>query len=177
MMMDARLTLVLIRHAIAEDRADFARTGRPDSERPLTAEGRRKMRLAAAGLRRVLPELGRLASSPYVRAWQTAEIVSETYDRLSIDKLDAAATGDRDALLDALRATPPGTTMAVVGHEPTHGHWTAWLLSGRDAGFVGYKKGECCALEFSREIEPGAARLLWKLRPKQLRALSETRQK
>lgn len=175
MAMDTRLTLVLIRHAIAEDRADFVRTGRPDSERPLTAEGRRKMRQAAAGLRRVLPELGRLASSPYVRAWQTAEIVSEAYDDLPIDKLDAAASGDRDALLEALRATPSGTTFVVVGHEPTHGQWTAWLLTGREVGFAGYKKGEACALEFPGAIEPGAARLLWKLRPKQLRTLSETR--
>ena len=172
---DDRLTLVLIRHAIADDRRNFARTGRPDRERPLTAEGKRKMRLAAAGLRRVLPEMSQLASSPYVRAWQTAEILSETYDGLPIGKLDSAASGDRNALLDALRATPPGTSLAVVGHEPTHGQWTAWLLTGRDAGFIEYKKGECCALAFAREIEPGAARLLWKLRPKQLRALSESR--
>ena len=47
---DDRLTLLLIRHAIADDRATFARTGRPDRERPLTAEGRRKMRSAAARL-------------------------------------------------------------------------------------------------------------------------------
>ena len=170
---DDRLTLVLIRHAIADDRASFARTGRPDSERPLTAEGERKMRSAAAGLHRIFPEFGRLASSPYVRARQTAEIVSEAYGGLAIDELDAAATGDRDALLEALRATPRGTRLAVVGHEPTHGRWTAWLLTGRDAGFIEYKKGECCALAFAREIEPGAARLLWKLRPEQLRALGE----
>lgn len=63
-----RLTLVLIRHAIAEARAEFARTGRGDHQRPPTGDGRRRMRLAAAGLRRVLPALGVLASSPPVRA-------------------------------------------------------------------------------------------------------------
>jgi phosphohistidine phosphatase len=166
--MDARLTLVLIRHAIAEDRAEFARTGHGDDQRPLTDEGRRRMRLAAAGLRAVLPELDLLASSPLVRAWETAEIVSDAYGGLPVDRLDAAASGDGDELLRVLRATEPGTTIAVVGHEPTHGDWTGWLLTGRAAGFVRYKKGEACALEFSGDVRPGAAELLWKLRPRHL---------
>lgn len=169
--MDPRLTLVLIRHAIAEDRAEFARTGRGDDQRPLTGKGRRRMRLAAAGLRRVLPELGVLASSPLERAWQTAGIVSEAYGGMPIDRLDAAASGDGDELLEMLRATTPGTAIAVVGHEPTHGGWTGWLLTGREAGFVGYRKGEACALGFRGDVRPGSAELLWKLRPRHLRAL------
>lgn len=175
--MDPRLTLVLIRHAIAEDRAEFSRTGRDDDQRPLTGRGRQRMRLAAAGLRRMLPGLDILASSPLVRAWQTAEIVGEAYGGLPIDRLDAAASGDGDALLEALRATPPGTTIAIVGHEPTHGDWTGWLLTGATgsaADFARYKKGEACALEFGREVRPGAAELAWKLRPAQLRELGTT---
>lgn len=170
--MNSRLTLVLIRHAIAEDRAEFARTGRPDDERPLTDRGRRRMRKAAAGLRRVLPDIDRLLSSPLVRAWQTAEIVSAAYDDMRIGALDAAASGDRDDLLAALRDAPGGSVVAVVGHEPTHGYWTSWLLAGENADFVSYKKGEACAVEFGSAIEPGSAKLLWKLRPKQLRSLS-----
>lgn len=169
--MDPRLTLVLIRHAIAEDRAEFARSGRGDDQRPLTGEGRRRMRLAAAGLRHVLPALGVLASSPLVRAWQTAEIVGEAYGGMPIDRLDAAASGDGDELLEVLRATTPGTTIAVVGHEPIHGDWTGWLLTGREAGFVRFKKGEACALAFGRDLRPGSAELLWKFRPTELRAL------
>lgn len=168
--MDPRLTLVLIRHAIAEDRAEFSRSGR-DDQRPLTGEGRRRMRLAAAGLRHVLPALGVLASSPLVRAWQTAEIVGEAYGGMPIDRLDAAASGDGDELLEVLRATTSGTTIAVVGHEPIHGDWTGWLLTGREAGFVRFKKGEACALGFGRDIRPASAELLWKLGPKELCAL------
>lgn len=52
MQMDTRLTLVLIRHAIAEDRAGFARIERPDGERLLTAEGRLgRLPRRATGLR------------------------------------------------------------------------------------------------------------------------------
>lgn len=169
--MDPRLTLVLIRHASAEDRAEFARTGRGDDQRPLTDEGRRRMRLAAAGLRHVLSDLNMLASSPLVRAWQTAEIVSDAYDGMSIDRLDAAASGDGDQLLETLRATPPGTRVAVIGHEPTHGDWTRWLLGESAAGPAGYKKGEARALVFSRDVRPGAAELLWRFGPKELREL------
>ena len=169
--MDPRLTLVLIRHAIAEDRAEFARTGRGDDQRPLTGKGRQRMRLAAAGLRHVLPRLDVLVSSPLVRAWQTAEIVGEAYGGLPIDRLDAAASGDGDELLGMLRSSAPGTTIAVVGHEPTLGGWTGWLITGHEAGFIRYKKGEACALGFRGDVRPGSAELLWKLRPRQLRAL------
>ena len=170
---DGRLTLVLIRHAIAMDRAEFARSGKSDDERPLTAEGRRKMRQGAGGLRRILPLLDVLASSPLRRAWETSELVAEAFGQVLIDRLPASADGDGDALLAALRATAPGTTMAVVGHEPTQGRWTSWLLAGREGGFVEYKKGEACALRFPREVEPGTGRLLWKLAPRHLRMLGE----
>lgn len=173
--MHNRLTLVLIRHAIAEDRTEFARTGQSDDERPLTDKGRRRMRKAAEGLRRVLPELDLLLSSPLVRARQTAEIVAAAYGGMQVGVLEAAASGDGDDLLDALRDAPEGATVAVVGHEPTHGNWTSWLLAGRDADFVAYKKGEACAIGFESRLEPGTGQLLWKLRPKQLRALGARR--
>src|SRR5688572_24749324 len=67
------MEVYLLRHGIAEDGSP---TGR-DADRPLTDEGRRKLRdvlkLAAAG--GVRPDL--LVSSPYLRAKQTAEIAQE----------------------------------------------------------------------------------------------------
>jgi phosphohistidine phosphatase len=67
----------VIRHAPAADRAEFAKTGKDDSERPLTDDGKTKMRRAARGLRSLVPKLDLLASSPYVRAHETAEIVAD----------------------------------------------------------------------------------------------------
>ena len=49
------MKLLLIRHAIAEEREDFARTGKDDRLRPLTDEGRKKMKQAARGLRKIAP--------------------------------------------------------------------------------------------------------------------------
>lgn len=172
MTQSSELTVVLIRHAIAEDRDEFARTGKSDDLRPLTDKGIKRMQKAARGLRRVVPELDRLFSSPLVRARQTAEIVREAFDGPEVEPLEAAATGDGNELLDMLRATEPGTKIAVVGHEPISGKWTGWLLTGAAAEFVAYKKGEACALWFAGAVRPGAADLLWKIRPRQLRQLA-----
>ena len=49
------MRLLFIRHAIAEDRDEWAKSGRPDAERPLTDRGRERMRRAARGLTRLLP--------------------------------------------------------------------------------------------------------------------------
>lgn len=69
------MNLYLIRHAIAVDEGDpeYAQ----DSLRPLTEKGRKKMRQIARGLRALGAEFDLIVSSPYVRARETAEILSD----------------------------------------------------------------------------------------------------
>ena len=43
------MKLLIVRHAIAEDRAEFARINDDDGLRPLTKDGRRRMKRGAAG--------------------------------------------------------------------------------------------------------------------------------
>lgn len=66
--------LYFVRHAVAFNR-DYERWP-DDADRPLTPEGENDFRLAAGGLSSVVPRVEVLLSSPYVRAWQTAEILS-----------------------------------------------------------------------------------------------------
>ena len=73
------MRLLVIRHAVAEERDAFAVTGQPDARRPLTDDGRTKMKAGARGLRGIVPRLNVLATSPLLRAAQTAEIVSREY--------------------------------------------------------------------------------------------------
>jgi len=163
--------LLLVRHAIAEDRGEFARSGRPDGERPLTAKGIRRMRLAARGLREELAELAVLATSPLVRAVETAEILAEAFDGIRVERVNALAQGPPDAVLAWYRGVAEAGTVAAVGHEPYLGAWASWLLAGPAADFVAFKKGGACLLEFPGRIEPGGAVLRWHLGPSQLRAL------
>ena len=74
------MQVLVVRHAIAEQREEFARTGKDDSQRPLTHDGRRKMRRGAVGLRAVVPAIDVLATSPLLRAVQTAEILAAVYN-------------------------------------------------------------------------------------------------
>ena len=46
MMRASELRVLVIRHAVAKDPAQFATTGAADAERPLTKEGEKKMRRA-----------------------------------------------------------------------------------------------------------------------------------
>jgi phosphohistidine phosphatase len=166
------MKLLVVRHAVAEEREEFAATGKPDDLRPLTDTGRRKMRRAARGLRRLVPRLDVLAPSPLTRATQTAEIVAEAFHGIQVTPVDELAPDAvPDALVPWLRGQAPDATVAVVGHEPHLGFLVGWLLTGRHASFVELKKGGACLLEFDDPPAAGGATLLWALPPRQLRAL------
>ena len=77
------MKLLLIRHAIAEEREDFEKTGKDDRLRPLTDEGRKKMKQAARGLKEVVPHVDLLATSPLTRAAQTGAILDTVVSRRS----------------------------------------------------------------------------------------------
>lgn len=174
------MNLLVIRHAIAEDKERFAATGRNDDQRPLTDAGRDKMRRAAAGLRTVMPRVAVLASSPLVRARETAEIVAPALSVKRVELVDALRP-DRefDELLDWLRehAAPneddDERTIAVVGHEPHLGGLVTWLMSGETASRVELKKGGVVLLHFDGEADAGKAVLRWALTPAQLRGLGD----
>ena len=64
--------LYLVRHAIAADRGPKYPK---DDERPLTREGKSRMKAVVAGWRKLAPDLDLILTSPLVRAQSTAEIV------------------------------------------------------------------------------------------------------
>ena len=176
----SRLEVLVIRHAIAEDPKAFAKTGRPDALRSLTGPGRKKMHRAARGLARLVPRLDVLASSPLNRALETAEIVAERYDDQHVIRLPALAPGKSAAqVMDWLREQAEhankgaDVTVAIVGHEPGLGELVSWMLTGLRESFIPLKKGAACLLEFKGEVKPARAKLLWSLKPSQLRNLAD----
>ena len=167
------MKLLLIRHAIAEEPEDFARTGRDDRQRPLTDEGRKKMKQNAKGLREIVPEIELLATSPLTRAAQTGAILDSVYGGLSeveIEELSPEASPTE--FLRWLRKQKE-ETIAVVGHEPSLSLILSWLLTGTERRLFSFRKGGACLLEFTGEVGPGTATLLWALTPGQLRNLSD----
>lgn len=164
------MQLCLVRHAVAEERGPRW----PDDRlRPLTAEGRERMRPAAAGIA-VLVQPGHVLTSPLVRARQTAAIVAEAFGNVPVIETDALADGDHDALLAAARATR-GETVAAVGHEPWLSEAVSYFLTGSGASAsIRFKKGAAALLSFPGEAGPGRATLEWLIQPAGLRAIGRS---
>ena len=165
------MRLLVIRHAIAMTREAFASLDADDARRPLTYEGRRKMMAGAKGLCHLVPSLDVLASSPFVRAHQTAVIVAECYGEVPIvttSALEPDATPDR--FLIWLHSVQ-GDVVAVVGHEPHLGMLVTWLLTGLAQSRLPLKKGGACLLDLAARPRKGEAMLRWALTPSQLRRI------
>ncbi|HEX4963910.1 MAG TPA: histidine phosphatase family protein [Thermoanaerobaculia bacterium] len=167
------MKLLLLRHAIAEEREDFARTGKDDCLRPLTDEGRKKMKQNAKGLREVLPEIDLLATSPLTRAAQTGAIVDSVYGGLPEVEIDELSPeGTPTDFLRWLRKQKAETIVAV-GHEPSISLILSWLLTGSERRLFSFRKGGACLIDFAGEVGAGTATLLWALTPSQLRDLAD----
>lgn len=163
------MILYLMRHGIAEDIAPAG----GDAERKLTERGTLRTALVARGLKRLGLSFGRIVSSPYVRAFETAEIV-------------ARVTGhDRDILTDA-RLVPSATFESVsdlivehadvesllfTGHEPNLGHVIGGLISGGRLDFE-VRKASVTAIELRRMRRPVSGSLLWTITPKIFESLT-----
>lgn len=174
------MNLLVIRHAIAEDKEAFAASGRSDDQRPLTKEGRSKMRRAAEGLRLACPRVVVLASSPLLRARETADIVAPVFGISKVEVVDALRPDRPFEELTAWlrrRAAPNGetvdTTVAVVGHEPHLSGLVTWLMTATTESRIELKKGGACLLRFDDAVAAGAAVLRWALTPAQLRSFAE----
>src|SRR5260370_37858734 len=117
-----------MRHGEAEESGTLGFSD--DSERPLTAEGKRKMQGIAEGLRRLDFEPEWIVTSPLVRAVQTAEIVVESLSaKVPLDVSDALRPGgSTDALISFWSKYPDRKQVLAVGHEPDLSQIAAQLM-------------------------------------------------
>jgi phosphohistidine phosphatase len=170
------MELVVIRHAIAEDKERWEKTGKPDARRPLTSRGRLRMRQNLRGMTVVVPEIDVLATSPYTRARATAQLVARAYGGAKAVRVSAlAAGGDREEFLEWLREQGEAETVAIVGHEPDLGLLISWLLASPLNHFIELKKGGMCLLTWDSAPSEGKAWLQWLLTPSQLRRIGRRR--
>ena len=167
------MRLILIRHAIAEERS--AKRWPDDEERPLTQRGIRRFRSAAAGLGTLCPEVDRLIASPFVRTHQTATILEDQLGWPEAELRPHLASGAPLAGAVALLAEcEPGATVAVVGHEPTMSQLASSYLGSAAATLpIDWRRGAAAMIEFERSPAVGAGTLRWFLPPRVLRALAD----
>jgi len=162
------MRLLIIRHADAGDRDEFAATGRPDSERPLSPRGTDQMRNALASLKVLVPDLDQVITSHYARARQTAELVRRAYRAGPLRETDTLEPEAHPRAFVQYLIDVPGDVIACVGHEPHLSELLAWLTVGQRAGYADLKKGGACLLKFSGPARKGRGRLRWLLGPNEL---------
>jgi phosphohistidine phosphatase len=165
------MKLLVLRHDVAEPREPGAGPD-TDAKRALTVEGRKRAARAARGLARLVGDLDLLATSPLRRARETAEALAGEVDDVELTETDALAPGHSPTELATWLSQQEGIEQAaIVGHEPELSEFVTWLVSGLSTPWLQLGKGGACLIELPDRIAPGQGRLVWLLRPGQLRRL------
>ncbi len=157
------MNLYIIRHAIAADEGAYEQ----DSDRPLTDKGRRKMRQIAKGLRALGVEFDLILSSPYVRAHETAEILSDVFKMKKEIAFSENLTpmADPDALISEINENHSVDSLALVGHEPHLSNLAGLLTSENGRLDITIKKGGVIRLSAGDLRQSRRAALDWLLTP------------
>ena len=159
------MQLILVRHAEAVD-AQSSST-QADEARVLTPRGQRQADGLKDAFRRlgILPDV--IASSPAIRAKQTADALGlllptgseiTVTDKLAVDQLRPRKLSKEIVEYDA-------DTIVIVGHMPDLGIYAAWLLGAGDRILRFEKAGAACFRVDGKEIQEGAGVLEWFITP------------
>ena len=165
------MLILIVRHGQAGEQ-DATRYP-DDTERPLTKAGKATHAGVSAELvkRDLIP--GAILSSPWKRAWQTAEIMAEECStKKNKLKPKAAPSLAQAPDLEAIKAEIEGIgetdTVALVGHEPWLGELASLLLTGDpDRLSVDLPKSGVLGIE-TPLLEGGNGTLRFFFRPKLL---------
>jgi len=160
--------ILLVRHAIAEERP--ARAGDGDRDRQLTVAGADRFHRVARVLAAVWDPPDLVLSSPYARAWQTARILEEEGGWAAPEACpELEPAHPPAAVLAALRARAAAERIVLVGHEPVMSGLLSLLLGG-SAGAVSLemKKGGAALVRCDAPPVAGTAELIWLLPPRVL---------
>lgn len=153
------MMVYLVRHAWAGQSGDprFA----DDNLRPLTDSGKKRFhRVVKKLVKRGFAPLA-IATSPLVRARQTADIIAEACpEPPTVSVLgELAPGGEIGPLIDWTRGQAP-VDVAWVGHAPDIEHLAASLIGGPQAQIT-FAKGAVAAIRCGDMVSAGAGELVW----------------
>jgi phosphohistidine phosphatase len=162
------MELYILRHAIAGDGESF---DGPDSERPLTKEGAKKMKRIAKELEKLDLQFDLILSSPFVRAKETAEIMADEFHSENPLKFSShlKVGGDPSALVHEVNTRyKQFNRILLVGHEPYLSGLISMLVSGKNDLLITMKKGGICKLTVGSLHYGRCATLEWLMAPAQI---------
>jgi phosphohistidine phosphatase len=162
------MNLYIMRHGPAVDVGE--RGVARDADRMLSAQGRRQTRAAAMGLRKLGCRPRCIASSPLVRARETAAIARAALAvRKAVEMADVLAPGNGPDEAVAWLGKRSDESLMIVGHSPALEYLAATLLAGTLQARILLKKSAVLCLSFENRIEAGKGQAEWLAQPKLLR--------
>jgi len=163
------MEIYLLRHGIAEP----VQPGRPDADRALTPEGKRKLRevLRVAKTSGVKPTL--ILTSPYRRALETAEVAGRVLGyRGELLRTKALAPGSSvKDVWEEIRIHKNEGQLLLSGHEPQFGQLFSYLLASPSLQ-VDFKKGALARIDVEQYGSEPRGILRWMM-PSKLAAAAD----
>jgi phosphohistidine phosphatase len=157
------MILYLVRHGIAEDTSASGR----DADRRLTQKGTLRTAMVAKAVHRLGVSFDRIVSSPYRRAWQTAEIFARItghdHDIVSDERLVPFVRFE-DVCDLVLEHSDVGT-MLFAGHQPSMGEIISGLVADSRLE-IDVKKASVTCVDIHRMRPRPAGTLLWSVPPR-----------
>jgi phosphohistidine phosphatase len=138
------MDIYLIRHAEAAPLGEGGVI--EDAARPLTERGHEQAKALAASFQRRGIQIPVIASSPLLRARQTAEGIGNALPQPGpeVRIAEDLAPGGKRRRLGRFVRDQGAQSVALVGHEPDLSEFTAWLIGSRKAQIELAKAGVAC---------------------------------
>lgn len=134
------MDLYVLRHGKAE--TSFSQEG-TDSDRALTRQGRDEIHQIAEWMLRRGCRFDMIATSPFKRAIETAEIIAETYglqkNLLIWQELSPGV--DFDQLMEQIASWSDVSSLLIIGHEPSLSGYIGRIISQGGQASLQLKKG------------------------------------
>jgi phosphohistidine phosphatase len=156
------MQIYLLRHGIAED----AKPGHTDSERPLTDEGRDKLRRVLKRARTAELDPSLILSSPYRRALETATVAAEVlaYKGEIVRIRALVPEASPFDVWEEIRGRKGERAILLSSHEPLMSSMAAFLLDS-PALQVDMKKAALVRIDCDRFGPKASGVLKWMLTP------------
>lgn len=161
------MKIYIMRHGDAATMQEAGVT--TDEERPLTVLGREEVALMA----RLLDSLGArpdlILSSPLVRAWQTAEIVSGHFGNTPdlTRSVDMAPGGTHSGVLAQILRHGRPEHVLLTGHMPGVGSLAGYLAWNERNATISFRTAGICRIDLpDHSPAPGYGDVRWLIPPK-----------
>lgn len=114
------------------------------------------MKRNAQAISKLVKSVDLIATSPLVRAAQTADILKSHYRGATVIE-EPCLKPDQppESFLKWLKGQKRYSVIAIVGHEPHLSQLCGYLVSGEARSLIELKKGGLCVIDFYDKVDKG----------------------